>query len=65
MPRTARHVVVAVHVAVGEDVDAGAILIADDCRERVLELLAEAHVHHAGVERPAPHAHIEPVRPRP
>ncbi len=31
----------------------------------VLELLAEAHVHHAGVQRPAPHAHVEPARARP
>ena len=34
-------------VAVGEDVEAGAFLIADDHREHVLELLAEAHVDHA------------------
>ena len=63
MPRPARHVVVAVEIAVGEDVEAGALLVADDGRQRILELLAEAHVHHAGVERPAPHAHVEPARP--
>ena len=34
-------------------------------RESVLKLLAEAHVHHARVERTRPHAGVEPPRPRP
>jgi len=53
MPRAARHVVVAMQVAMGEDVESGAVLIADDCGEGVLEFFAKADIHHAGVERAA------------
>ena len=65
VPRAAGHVLVAVEVAVSEDIEPGPLLVADDDRQRVLELLAEADVHHAGVERLAPHAHVEPAWPGP
>ncbi len=39
-----------VEVAVGEDVEARALLIADDGGVGVLEFFAEADVEHAGVE---------------
>ena len=54
MPAAAGEVLVAVEVAVREDVEPGALLVADDHRQRVLKLLAEPDVHHAGVERLAP-----------
>ena len=54
MPGAAGQVLVAVEIAVGQDVEPGALLVADDDRQRVLELLAEADVQHAGVERPRP-----------
>jgi hypothetical protein len=50
MPRPPRHVVVTVQVAVRDDVEPGALLVGDDGRQRVAELLAVARVHHAGVE---------------
>ena len=65
MPAAAGEVLVAVEVAMGQDVEAGALLVADHHGEGVLELLAEADVHHARVERPCPHAHVEPARARP
>ena len=65
MPGSAGHVVVAVQVAVRDDVEPGALLVGDHGGQRVAELLAVARVHHAGVERLAPHAHVEPARPRP
>ena len=65
MPRPPRHVVVAVQVAVGDDVEPGALLVGDHGRQRIAELLAITRVHHAGVEGTAPHAHVEPARPRP
>ena len=65
MPAPAGEVLVAVEVAVREDVEAGALLVADHDGERILELLAEADVEHAGVERLAPHAGVEPARTRP
>ena len=37
-----------------QDVEPGALLIADDDGQRILELLAKADVQHAGVQR-APH----------
>ena len=65
MPAAAGEIFVAVEVAVRQDVEPGALFVADHDRERVLELLAEADVHHAGVERLRPHADVEPARPRP
>ena len=62
MPGAAGHVFVAVEVAVRDEVEPGALLIADDDGQRVLELLAEADVEHARVERAAPHADVEPAR---
>src|SRR5262245_64130425 len=65
MPRAARHVVVAMQIAVRQDVDAGALLITQHRGHGVLELLAEAHLHHASVERATPHAIVVPARARP
>ena len=65
VPGAARHVLVAVKVAVREQVEPGALLVADDDGHRVLELLAKADVEHAGVERLAPHADVEPAGPGP
>ncbi len=65
MPRAAGQVLVAVVIAVRQDVEPGPLLVADDHRQRVLELLAEADIHHARVEGLAPHADVEPARPRP
>ncbi len=50
VPGTARQVVVAVQVAVGENVQAGAFLVADDGGQGILILLAETDVEHAGVQ---------------
>jgi hypothetical protein len=44
VPRAAGEVLVEVVVAVGEDVETGALLIGDDRGVRVEELLAKAHV---------------------
>ena len=65
VPGAARHVLVAVEVAVRDEVEPRALLVADDDGHRVLEFLAEADVQHAGVERLAPHADVEPAGPRP
>ncbi len=65
MPAAAAEVLIAVEVAMGQDVDAGALLVARHHRERILELLAEADVLHARVERLRPHAHVEPARAGP
>src|SRR5438445_5991690 len=65
MPAPAAEILVAMEVAVREDVEPRPLFVADDDRQRILKLLAEANVHHAGVERPRPHAHVEPARPRP
>ena len=64
MPGPARQILVDVKIAVRQDVEPGALLVADHHRHRVLKLLAEANVEHAGVERPPPHAHVEPARAR-
>src|SRR6185312_13177425 len=62
MPGAAGHVFIDVEIAVGEDVEAGALLVADDGGVGVLKLFAIADVLHAGVERTAPHADVEPAR---
>ncbi len=64
MPRAAGQVLVDVQIAVRQNVEPGALLIADHDGHRVLKLLAEADVEHAGIERPSPHAHVEPARAR-
>src|SRR2546423_607747 len=63
VPRAACHVLIEVKVAVGEDVEPSALLITYHDRQRVLKLLAKADIEHAGVERAAPHAYVEPARP--
>ena len=65
VPRAAGEVLVEVVVAVGQDVEPGALLVGDHGRVRVEELLAEADVEQRGVERPAPQAAVVPARPRP
>jgi len=62
MPGAASEVFVYVKIAVAENVEAGAFLIADDDGERVLEFFAEADIEHAGVERTAPHGNVKPTR---
>ena len=64
MPRPAGHILVNVKIAMGQYVEPRALLVADQHRHRVLKLLSKANVEHAGVERPPPHAHIEPARAR-
>src|SRR5260370_619037 len=54
-------VAIEVKVAVREDVEPSAPLITYHDRQRVLKLLAKADIEHAGVERAAPHAHVEPA----
>lgn len=61
MPGPAGEVFIAVQVAVGEDIQPGPFLIADEGRHRILKLFAEADVHHAGIERLAPHADVHPL----
>jgi len=65
MPRPTGEVLVKVVVAVGEDVEAGALLVGDDGRVRVEELLAEANVEQRRIERPTPQALVVPAWPRP
>jgi len=65
MPAAAGEVLVAVEVAVREDVEPRALFVREDHGKRVLKLLPEPDVEHAGVERLAPHARIEPPGPRP
>ena len=65
VPRAAGEVLVEVVVAVGEDVEPGALLVGDHGGVRVEELLAEADVEQRRVERPAPQAAVVPARPRP
>src|SRR5690242_17842004 len=48
-------------IAVRENVEAGAVLVADDRGQCVLEFLAEADIHQAGVERTTPHAVVKPA----
>ena len=54
MPRAAGEVLVEVVVAVGQDVEPGPLLVGDDRRVRVEELLAEADVEQRRIERSAP-----------
>ena len=65
VPRAAGEVLVQVVVAVGEDVEARALLVGDHGGVRVEELLAEADVEQRRVEGPAPQAAVVPARPRP
>ena len=62
MPGAAGQVLVDVEIGMIQNIQAGALLIADHNRQRILELLAEANIQHAGVERASPHADIEPAR---
>ena len=64
VPGAAGQVFVHVEIAVRENVEPGAFLVADQRRHGVLELLAEVNVEHAGVQRPPPHAHVEPAGAR-
>src|ERR1039457_3483166 len=62
MPGPAGQVLVNVEIGGGQDVESGAFVMADPQRQHRLELFPEANVEHAGIERPSPHAHIEPAR---
>src|SRR5581483_9240844 len=65
MPGASGEVVVAMQIAMRQDVEARALLIAEDDGDGILEFLAETDVEHAGVQRAAPHGGIEPARARP
>ena len=65
VPRTAGEVLVEVVVAIGEDVEPGALLVGDDGGLRVEELFAEPDIEQRRVERPAPQAAVVPARSRP
>src|SRR4051794_14675468 len=60
VPAAAGEVLVAMEVAVREDIESRALLVREDHCERVLKLLPEPNIEHAGVERLAPHARVEP-----
>ena len=62
VPGAARHVLIHVQVAVGQNVEPGAFLITDDDGHRVLKFFAKPDVEHAGVELAAPHAYVKPAR---
>src|SRR5579863_7939736 len=64
MPGAAGEILVDVEVAMIENVEAGALLVSDNDRHRVLEFLAEVNVQQAGIERAAPHADVEPAGAR-
>src|SRR5206468_11023809 len=51
-------------VAVSQNVEPGALLVADHNRHCVLKFLAETNVEHAGIERATPHTNVEPARAR-
>src|SRR5947207_7439869 len=61
VPGAAGEVLVDVEVAMSKHVEAGALLVADGDGHGVLEFFAEADVEHAGIERLAPHADVEPA----
>src|SRR5258708_23427434 len=48
-------------VSMAEDVEAGALLIADHYGHGVLKFFAEANVQHASIQRTAPHADVVPA----
>ncbi len=62
VPCPARQILIDMQIAMSEDVEPSPFLVADNHGHGVLELLAEANVEHASIERPAPHADIEPAR---
>ncbi len=61
-PAKAGHVFVQMEVARGEQVQSGPLLVADHHGQGVLDLLAIADIQHAGVQRFAEHADVEPAR---
>ena len=65
VPRATGDVLVEVVVTGRQDVEPGALLVGDDHRVRIGELLAEPGIHHRGVERATPHVGRVPARPGP
>src|ERR1035438_3523681 len=65
MPGAARHVLVKVVIAGGEDVESCARLIGNDDGVGISKLLTIPRVHHGRVQGAAPHVHGVPARPRP
>src|SRR5439155_11977891 len=65
VPRVPADVLVVEVVAVREDVEPGAILVAEQGGERIRELLAEHHLLHAGRQRPPSQARGKPPWTRP
>src|SRR6476620_3467229 len=64
MPRSAGKILVEVKVTMRDNVQPRALLIVYHHRQPVLKLFAKTHIEHARVQRPAPHAHVAPTRPR-
>ncbi len=64
MPGAAGHIFVKMKIGMRENVETGTLLVADGDRQGILKFLAKADIQHAGIERFAPHADIEPARTR-
>jgi hypothetical protein len=62
VPAPASQVLIEVEIAVRQDVEARSLLVADDDCKGVLKLFSKVDVQHAGVQRTAPHADVEPSR---
>jgi hypothetical protein len=48
-------------IAVTQDVQSGALLVANHHGQGILKFFPEPHVQHAGIEWLAPHTHVEPA----
>ena len=64
VPGAAGQILVHVEIAVRENVEPGAFLVADQRGHGILKLLTEVDVEHAGIQRPPPHADVEPAGAR-
>src|SRR5260370_24306908 len=64
VPRPAGQVFIHVEIAVCKNIESGAFLIADQRSHRVLKLLTEVNIEHAGIQRSSPHTHVEPAGAR-
>src|SRR5260370_14247308 len=61
VPRPAGQILIHVEIAVRENIESGAFLVADQRSHCVLKLLTEVNIEHAGVQRSPPHTHVEPA----
>ena len=62
MPGASRQIFIHVQIAMRQNVEAGALLVANQHRHRILKFLAKPDIQHAGVERLPPHAGVIPAR---